>query len=89
MMYMIVERFNTGKVKQLYKTFEEKGRQLPDGLTYINSWINEDVTVCYQLMETDEESKIQAWIMNWKHFADFEIIKVISSEEAKQKVGEL
>jgi hypothetical protein len=29
---------------------------------------------------------LQAWIDNWKEFADFEVIPVISSAEAKQKV---
>ena len=87
MQYMIIEKFRPGKVKELYKRFEEKGRQLPEGLTYINSWINEDVTLCYQLMETEHIDKIHEWIEHWIDVAEFEIVKVISSAEAKRKVG--
>ena len=58
MLFMIIETFRPNKVKELYKRFEEKGRQLPDGVYYINSWIDEDIKTCYQVMESDTEEKI-------------------------------
>lgn len=86
MQFMIIERFRPGKVKDMYRRFEEKGRMLPDGVQYISSWINEEVTVCYQVMEAKNHSGIQQWISNWEDLVDFEVIPVISSAEAKQKV---
>lgn len=86
MLYMIIERFHPGKEKELYMRFDEKGRMMPAEVTYINSWINEDVTICYQLMETDSTDKLKEWISNWNDLADFELIPVISSAEAKAKV---
>ncbi|MBL0183002.1 MAG: DUF3303 family protein [Chitinophagaceae bacterium] len=86
MLYMIIERFHPGKVEDLYRRFDENGRMMPDGVNYINSWINEDVTICYQLMESDSVEKLQEWISNWNDLADFELIPVISSAEAKAKV---
>jgi hypothetical protein len=86
MLYMIIEHFHPGKVKQLYQRFDEKGRMLPLYVQYINSWINEDVSVCYQLMETDSIEKLHEWVAKWDDLADFEIISVISSAEAKQKI---
>jgi hypothetical protein len=83
---MIIEKFHEGKVKALYQRFEEKGRMLPDGVNYLNSWINEAVTMCYQLMETDSVEKLQLWIDQWNDLADFEIVTVITSAEAKKKV---
>ncbi|MEP7319937.1 MAG: DUF3303 family protein [Panacibacter sp.] len=62
MQYMIIERFHPGKVRTLYKRFDEKGRMLPEGLSYINSWISQQMSVCYQLMETDCEEKLREWI---------------------------
>ena len=44
MQYMIIERFQPGKVKAMYERFAQKGRMLLDGVVYINSWINESVT---------------------------------------------
>lgn len=83
---MIIERFHAGQVQSLYKRFEEKGRMMPEGLNYINSWINEEVTICYQVMEADSIEKIHEWINYWNDLADFEIIPVITSAQAKKKV---
>jgi hypothetical protein len=86
MQYMIIERFRPGMGKALYKRFEEKGRMLPDKVKYINSWISEDVSICYQLMEADSTDGINEWIGHWNDLVDFEIIPVISSAEAKAKM---
>ena len=86
MLFMVIERFRSGKVKAMYERFEEKGRMLPKGVNYINSWINEDVSVCYQVMESDNLEKIHEWIANWNDLVDFEIIPVITSATAKEKV---
>jgi len=83
---MIIEKFHEGKVKALYQRFDEKGRMVPDGVKYIDSWINEDVTICYQLMESRTKELLNNWIERWKDLADFEVIPVISSAEAKKKV---
>lgn len=86
MQYMIIERFHPGKVKAMYQRFAEKGRMLPEGVSYINSWINESVTVCYQVMESDSPEKLQQWMDEWKDLVDFEVVPVISSAEAKEIV---
>ena len=86
MQYMIIERFKPGKIKEVYERFTEKGRMMPDDVIYINSWINEEVTVCYQLMESPSVEKLNEWISNWNDLTDFEIVPVISSAEAKEKV---
>ena len=86
MQYMVIEHFHAGKVKALYQRFEEKGRMLPDGVKYIDSWINEDVTMCFQLMESSSKELLYEWIEHWNDVADFELIRVISSAEAKGKI---
>ena len=86
MLYMVIEHYHPGKLKDLYQRFDEKGRMLPDGVKYINSWINEDITVCYQLMESDSLDKLNEWTSNWNDIVDFELIPVISSSEAKNSV---
>jgi hypothetical protein len=83
---MIIERFHPGKVKSLYKRFEEKGRMLPDGVIYVNSWIDEQVATCYQVMESDAKEKIVEWVQKWNDLVDFEVIPVITSAQAKAKV---
>lgn len=83
---MIIEHFRPDRVKEMYQRFEEKGRMLPESLEYINSWINEDVTICFQVMESKTPELIQQWIDHWKDLVDFEVIPVISSDAAKQKI---
>ncbi len=86
MQYMIIERFYPEKIKAMYERFAGKGRMMPEGVQFINSWINEPVTTCYQVMEAESRDKLDEWIQNWKEFAEFEVIPVISSAEAKAKV---
>ena len=86
MLYMIIERFHPDKVKTLYNRFDEKSRMLPNGVTYINSWIDEQVATCYQVMESDTVEKINDWITYWNDLADFEVIPVLTSAQAKEKV---
>jgi Protein of unknown function (DUF3303) len=86
MLYMIIEKFHPEKVKALYKRFDEKGRMMPAGVNYINSWIDEPVSTCYQVMESDSRDKIDEWISHWSDLADFEVILVITSAKAKEKV---
>lgn len=86
MLYMIIEKFHAGKVKTLYERFAQKGRQLPEGVTYVNSWIDESVNTCWQVMESDSPGKLDEWISHWQDLADFEVIPVITSAQAKEKV---
>lgn len=83
---MIIERFHPDKVKAMYQRFQEKGRMLPEGVSYINSWINEPVTICYQVMESESPEKLQEWMDQWKDLVDFEVIPVISSAQTKEKI---
>jgi hypothetical protein len=82
---MIIERFHPGKVKDLYTRFEEEGRLMPEGLHYINSWIDENLTCCYQVMETSQIEELHEWISHWNDLSDFEIVPVLTTKEAKEK----
>ena len=83
---MVIEHFRPGRVKELYKRFEEKGRMTPEGVNYISSWIDEDVKTCYQIMECSSENKLKEWIDKWEDLVEFEVVPVITSAEAKAKV---
>lgn len=85
MLYMVIEHFRPGKVKDLYKRFDEKGRMVPDGVNYINSWTDHDVKTCYQVMESPSEELLKEWINKWDDLVDFEVVPVITSAEAKAK----
>ncbi len=82
MLYMVVERFKDAPA--IYQRLREKGRLMPEGLKYVSSWIDHDFKVCWQLMQTKDESLLQLWIDNWKDLMDFEIVAVRTSTEAAE-----
>ncbi len=83
---MIVEHFIPGKARELYKRFEKHGRLLPKGVQYIDSWVDEEIEVCYQLMESESRAALDQWVENWKDLAHFRIVPLISSAQAKEKI---
>ena len=52
--YMVIENFLGGVQDKVYERFAEKGRMLPAGLFFIESWLAKDGTCCYQVMETGD-----------------------------------
>ncbi|HET6695706.1 MAG TPA: DUF3303 family protein [Gaiellaceae bacterium] len=78
---MVVERFLEGP-RPVYERAEREGRMLPEGLTYVDSWIDERLDRCFQLMETDDPSLFDAWIARWADLAEFEVVPVLTSAEA-------
>lgn len=85
MRYMVIENFRPGQVGAIYRRLEESGRHMPAGLTYVGSWITDDLTRCYQVMECDEARLLDEWIAHWADLVDFEVVPVISSSEAKER----
>lgn len=59
---------------------------LPTGLEYVDSWIEERLERCFQLMETDDPALFGAWIAAWEDLVDFEVIAIVSSGEAAARV---
>ena len=58
----------------------------PPGLNYISSWVNEELTTCYQVMETADRALLEQWIGQWSDLVDFEVQAVITSTEAAQRI---
>lgn len=72
--YMVVEHFAPGATARIYARFHEKGRMLPDGLVYVDSWLTEDGERCFQLMETDDPALFDLWTARWTDLVRFEIV---------------
>jgi hypothetical protein len=82
MLYMVIERFKEGAAPEIYRRFREKRRMMPEGLSYVSSWIDMDFKVCWQLMQTEDFALFDRWIANWNDLIDFEIVAVRTSTEA-------
>jgi hypothetical protein len=87
MLFMVIEHFKDGDPGPVYKRFAEKGRMMPDGLNYVNSWIEVGMDRCFQVMETDDPILLQEWIKNWGDLVDFEVVPVVTSAEMVDLFG--
>lgn len=74
--FMVVEKFKPNCFQENYTRFNEKGRMLPEGLYYLNSWVNEEQSICFQLMESNDIALFNKWIEKWNDLTDFEIIPI-------------
>jgi hypothetical protein len=84
---MVTERYTQGP-ELVYERLIERGRMLPDGLRFIESWVDHDLDRCFQLMEAEDASVFAEWTTAWSDLVDFEIVPVISSREAAQRAAQ-
>jgi hypothetical protein len=86
MLFIVIERFKSREAAaEVYRRLEERGRMLPDGLKHLDSWVEENLDRCFQLMETDDAKLFKQWIACWQDLVDFEVIPVINSADAHTK----
>jgi len=90
MLFMIIEHFKDSDMVPVYKRVREQGRMLPEGLTYVDSWVEPNFSRCFQLMECDDLRLLQEWILTWRGAGIiFEIVPVVSSKETRALVEPL
>ena len=88
MLFMVIERFRDDDMVPIYRKLRDGGRMLPDGLRYIDSWVEPNFSRCFQLMECDDLRLFQQWVLRWRGFgATIEIVPVVSSKETREVVA--
>lgn len=85
--FMVIERFrNAEAVSAVYQRFLEKGRLMPEGLSYVDSWVEVDFQRCFLLADCDDPQLVQEWILRWHDLLDFEVVPVVSSKQTADVV---
>lgn len=88
MLFMIVERFTDNDMLPVYKRLRDAGRLFPEGLKYLDSWVEPNFSRCFQLMECDDLRLIQEWVLRWRGAGvSFEIVPVVSSQDTRAVVA--
>ncbi|CEJ14234.1 hypothetical protein BN1110_04562 [bacterium YEK0313] len=83
MLFMVIERFADQDAVPAYRRVRDAGRSLPEGLTYVDSWVEPNFGRCFQLMRCDDLRLLQQWVLNWRGTGvSFEIVPVVGSKEA-------
>jgi hypothetical protein len=84
MLFMVIERFrDRDAAAAVYRRFDERGRMLPEGLSYVSSWVAADLGRCFQLMECEDPRLFDRWIAHWRDLVEFEIVPLVSPGEAR------
>lgn len=74
--YMVIETFRPGRLAEIYERLHTRGRGLPAGLHYIESWLAADGSRCFQIMETADPATFEAWTPYWADLVEFEIVEL-------------
>jgi len=88
MLFMVIERFVDNDMVPVYERVRDGGRMLPEGLRYIDSWIEPNFARCFQLMECDDPRLLQQWVLQWRGAGvTFEFIPVVPSAQTREVVA--
>ena len=93
MLFMVIERFKGGNALPVYRLVRERGRMLPEGLIYVDRWIEANFGRCFQRMECDDPGLFQwgvaSWIAEVGDLVEFEIVPVVPSRETAENAAPL
>jgi hypothetical protein len=88
MLFMVIEHFRDNDMIPVYRRVRDAGRTLPDGLKYIDSWVEPNFSRCFQLMECDDLRLLQEWALQWRGSGTtFEFVPVVTSKETREVVA--
>jgi hypothetical protein len=87
--FLVIENFRNGDAKPVYRRFRDQGRLMPDGIAYVASWVTEDLTRCFQIMECEDRALLDQWMANWSDLVDFEVVPVVTSAQARAAIEPL
>ena len=86
MLFMVIERFKGRDAKAVYRRLRERGRGAPEGLRYVDSWVEANFDRCFQLMECDDARLMQKWVAFWSDLIEFEIEPVVASSDTRATI---
>ncbi len=88
MLFMVIERFRDADMVPTYERLRDAGRGLPDGLRYVDSWVEPNFARCFQLMECDDARLLQQWVLHWRGLGtEFEIVPVVPGAQTREIVA--
>jgi len=87
MLFMVIEKFKPGNAKAIYNRSRDRGRMLPHGLRYVDSWVEANLGRCFQLMECDDARLFQEWVTRWADLLEFEIVPVVQSKQTAETIN--
>ena len=87
MHFLVIEHFKNRDPLPVYRRFRAEGRLAPEGLNYVTSWITEDMSRCYQIMEAENSALLNERLARWEDLVDFEVFPVLTSAEVQRRLA--
>jgi hypothetical protein len=88
MLFMVIERFADNDMVPVYQRLRDKGRAIPQGLEYVDSWIEPNFARCFQLMRCEDARLFQEWALRLRGLGvSLEIVPVVPSKETQGVVA--
>ena len=81
MLFMVIETFRNQDAKSVYRRFRDKGRLMPDGIAFVDSWVTADLSRCFHVMECEDITLLQRWAAEWSDLVQFEIVPVVPGKD--------
>ena len=86
MLYMVIEHFRNRDGDAIYRRARERGRMMPEGLTYVGSWVEPNLDRCFQLMECEDPKLLEVWAKRWEDLVAFEFVPVVTGAEMAERM---
>ena len=84
MLFMVIERFKGRDPVPIYQRLRESGRSVPEGLRYLDSWVEANFDRCFQLMECEDARLFLRWVLQWRDLIEFEVVPVSPSKAVRE-----
>ncbi len=88
MLFMVIEHFENDDMVPVYQRMRDAGRGLPEGLKFVDSWVEANFSRCFQLMECEDAARLQEWLLHWRGIGiRFEFVPVVPSRDTRLLVA--
>jgi hypothetical protein len=61
---------------------------MPEGLSFVSSWVSADLSRCFQLMECEDVTLFQKWVAEWSDLMECEIVPVVQGKDTAAALAE-
>jgi hypothetical protein len=87
MLFMVIETFEDADMRPTYRRLAAAGRGMPEGLRYVDSWVEAGMRRCFQLMECHDAALLQEWAFHWRDCGvTFDIVPVVPASRTRDIV---